>query len=93
MSHREKLLGIVVACLLGMFALFGAYRAVNAGLQNKRDTLAERSRMLRAEKSKNLAAKRDQIMVAEYQRRSLPAKTESANRGVKAWGERMANTG
>ena len=46
MSDREKLLGIIVGTLLGAFAIFGIYRMVNRGIEDKRNEITTLSTKL-----------------------------------------------
>lgn len=89
MSDREKLLGYAVGGLLAIFLLFGVYRMVDASLEKKRTEINDLNAVLKTERITNKAAKSDQLLVQEFQRRSLPSNLESAHLEFVHWLEQQ----
>ena len=85
MSDREKLLGLVIGGLLGLFAIFGVYRIVSGGISSKESQITSLREDLKKKNETNRNAKHDLAMVNEYMARSLPADPTTAHRLFVAW--------
>lgn len=85
MSDREKTLGLIVGTLVALLMLFGGYRMVQRGFDQKNGVLADRVSTLREKKAINMQRKRDQMLVAEYQRKSLHDNPETAHLLFQHW--------
>lgn len=89
MSDRDRLLGVVVGSVVVLMVLFGGYRMIKGGFDAKNETLAEQNQRLRQAKAANLQARRDEVLVTEYKRKSLSKNPEAAHLAFQHWLEKQ----
>ena len=85
MTQREKLLGFVVGGLLVCLALFSIYNVVSGAFVKRNDEIVRLKNEREIAKTKNLMAKRDQLLVDDFRKRSLPANRVQAQRQFVQW--------
>ena len=85
MTQREKILGLIVGGLLGVFAILAIYSSVSSALQDKEDELANIEAAITKADAENKRAKRDRERVFDYQKRSLPEDISLSQRDYDAW--------